>query len=238
MTTIALLSHEPDSRQARLRLLLACGVSVLLHLMLLLGVPVNPTGGLPNAAPTLTARLESAAAEATAESESPPGIATPPVQETPAPAATNEPAKPVESKTEARPDSKSAAPESKAAAPPPPSPSGGLELPLIRDPVYYPARQLDVYPQPLAAIRPSCPPAAVAGRINGRVQLLLLIDEFGVVNDASVVESQAEGFFDEPALSAFRTARFSPGQKQGRNVKSRVLLRVNFLCADNEGTSR
>ena len=33
-------------------------------------------------------------------------------------------------------------------------------------------------------------------------------------------------------------ARFVPAQKQGRHVKSRVLLRVNFLCSDSEAAAR
>ena len=80
--------------------------------------------------------------------------------------------------------------------------------------------------------------AAVAQRINGRVQLLLLIDEFGIVNEASVAEAQPAGIFDDAATQAFRVARFVPAQKQGNHVKSRVLLRVNFLCGDTEAPAR
>ena len=78
------------------------------------------------------------------------------------------------------------------------------------------------------------PDSAVAQRINGRVQLLLLIDEFGVVNEASVVEAQPAGIFEDATLQGFRVARFVPAQKLGHHVKSRVVLRVNFLCSDTE----
>ncbi len=68
--------------------------------------------------------------------------------------------------------------------------------------------------------------------------LLLLIDEFGAVNEASVVEAQPEGYFEETTLSVFRATRFSPAQKQGHPVKSRVLLQVKYLYRDNEGAAR
>ena len=35
-----------------------------------------------------------------------------------------------------------------------------------------------------------------------------------------------------------QAARFVPAQKQGNHVKSRVLLRVNFLCGDTEAPAR
>lgn len=216
-----------DDGGARPRLLLACILSALLHVMIL-GVPVNPTGGVTQVVSTIQARLEpvvkadgeSAPDEpvATAVSTHNPNIdksVAPEVQPKPTP-------KPVEQ------------PGVKA----PSSPSPGVEVPMIRDPVYYPVRQLDVYPQPIAMIQPKCPEGAVAQKINGRVQLLVLIDEFGVVNEASVAEAQPGGIFDDAAIQAFRIARFIPAQKQGNHVKSRVLLRVNFLCGDTEAPAR
>ena len=68
--------------------------------------------------------------------------------------------------------------------------------------------------------------------------MLLLIDEFGVVNEASVVEAHPEGYFEESTLSVFRAARFSPAQKQGHAVKSRVLLQVRFVYGESEGAMR
>ncbi len=166
------------------------------------------------------------------------GDAAPPLEETaPPPIApqTAEVEKPAAVKTPIEPAPK---PAEKPAAKVPSSPAGGIEVPLIRDPTYYPARQLDVYPRPAAMILPKCPDAAVAQRINGRVQLLLLIDEFGAVNEASIVEAQPAGMFDDAAVQAFRVAQFVPAQKQGNHVKSRVVLRVNFLCGDTEAAVR
>ncbi len=88
-------------------------------------------------------------------------------------------------------------------------------MPFIRDPTYYPAKQLDVYPQPLTQIQLDYPASAASAKVDGRLSVLLLIDEFGVVNDASIVEAQPAGYFEEAALAVFRAARFHAGAKTG-----------------------
>jgi protein TonB len=218
----------PDSAAAGAwpRLLLACVLSGMLHLIVL-GVPVNPTGGMPNAISTIQARLEPGASDEEPMAAAEEAVAAPNA----APRIADAAEKPVAEKTQAEPVK---TPTGKT----PSSPSGGIEVPVIRDPTYYPARQLDVYPQPVVMTQPKCPDAAVAQRINGRVQLLVLIDEFGVVNDASVADAQPPGIFDTAAVQAFLVARFVPAQKQGNHVKSRVVLRVNFLCGDTEAAAR
>ena len=75
-------------------------------------------------------------------------------------------------------------------------------------------------------------------RVDGRVRILLLIDEFGVVNDVSVVDAKPEGYFEEATLAFFRAVRFSPGQKQGHPVKSRALLTVSYLYGESAGAMR
>ena len=230
MATYA-LAFDDCLKLAWMRLLVACALSLLLHLALLLGLPVNPTGGVPNVASLINARLEpasDAAPSATVLEPERPAAAEPSAVKAPGedPLAEPESRKP------------GVKPEPKPAAVPPPSPSTGIELPLIRDPTYYPAKQLDVYPQPLAQIHLHYPETAVAERVNGRVLMLLLIDEYGVVNEASVVESEPPGYFEAAARSAFRAARFSPGMKDGRAVKSRVLVQVRYVYGESEGSIR
>ena len=48
-------------KQAWSRLLVASALSMLLHLAVLLGISVNPTGGVVNVVSTITARLEQVA---------------------------------------------------------------------------------------------------------------------------------------------------------------------------------
>lgn len=207
-------------------MLAACALSLLLHLTLLLGIPVNPIGGAPGAVTTVYARLEPSAPATGADSPAQaPETARAPAGKTPLPASEEAKPKPAETKTGSKP----------ATAP---APSAGLELPLLRDPAYVPTSQLDVYPQPLAPIRLPYPRTAAAGRVDGRLSLLLLIDESGVVNEVSVVAAEPAGYFEETTRSVLRSASFSPGMQQGRAVKSRVLLQVNYAYGEKDGAVR
>jgi protein TonB len=239
MIAILAVTLEPVSRRARLRLLVAFTLSLVLHVVLLLSVPVNPTGGMPNVVATIYARLEPAMPEPAVNGEPPPDATLIPADTATVPAvkAVEPEPPPPQTQAETKPEPKPE-PKPKPAIPPPYSPSGGIELPLIRDPTYYPAKQLDVYPQPLTAIKLDYPESAAAERIDGRLLMLLLIDEFGVVNEASVVEAHPEGYFEETTLSVFRATRFSPAQKQGHPVKSRVLLQVKYLYGESGGAVR
>ncbi len=222
MSTLAVANPGPVSRQAWERLLIAFGLSLFVHLALMLGIPVNPTGGVPFVTSMINARLEPTnqmPAEAAVEPPMPDVAANVVPEQS---AITDPLAEPVAKKPEPKPEPAASAPAS--------SPSAGIDVPLIRDPTYYPASQLDVYPRPVAEIERKCPPAADANRISGGVLILLLIDEFGVINEASIVESEPEGYFEDYTLSLFRGTRWYPGERQGRAVKSRAPVRVKFIC--------
>lgn len=120
------------------------------------------------------------------------------------------------------------------AAEPPASPLPALEMPLLEDPTWYPAKLVDVHPVALNLIKPAYPEKGVELGVDGKVVLLLLIDEAGVVKEVSVAEAEPEGIFEESALAAFRNARFAPAQKSGRAVKSRVLIRVSYELNDRK----
>lgn len=215
-------------KQSWSRLLVACSLSLLLHLALLLGIPVNPTGSVPQVVSPIYARLEPAA-----NREPQPRVATlTPAEKTGTPVLEDVRPEPAAAKAEPKRESR------QAATGPASAPIAGIEIPLSRDPTYYPARQLDVYPQLLAPIKLDYPDRAAAQRLDGHLLLLLLIDEFGIVNEASVVEARPEGYFEEAALSVFRATRFSPAQKQGQPVKSRVLLQVSYRVGDGAGAVR
>jgi protein TonB len=199
-------SADPDMQHAWRRFLMACAASLALHLVLLIGVHINPTGGVPNVtgiSQVINARLEPLSPE-----ETPPALAVTTAAQMPVTAP------PVTPKPQAE---KSA-----------PTPSAGLNVPLARDPNYYPVKQLDVYPEPTVPIKPQYPDAALDARVNGSVTLLLLIDEFGMVNEVSVAQADPPGYFEDATIAAFRTAQFVPAQRQGHKVKSRVLIKVNF----------
>jgi len=93
------------------------------------------------------------------------------------------------------------------------------------DRTYYPARELDAYPQPAQPLELDRLPGA------GGFRLLLLIDEHGIVNDVSLVEAGAAVRLDEALRAALAATRFLPAQKDGRAVRSRIVLSVSFAAA-------
>ena len=125
--------------------------------------------------------------------------------------------------TESPPDS--AAP---GGAPPPAETTAAIPIPQIADPEYLPSRLLDVYPKPMAEVPMVYPDAAASIDMSGRVTLLLLIDELGSVVEASVVEANPAGYFEQAAVDTFRGVLFAPGMRDGRPVKSRLVVEVSF----------
>lgn len=79
---------------------------------------------------------------------------------------------------------------------------------------FYPARELDQYPSPLSALRLD----------DGSVRLWVSIDQTGRVVDAAVIDAEPPGEFEMLARARVLATRFVPAQRDGRPVKSRVLL--------------
>lgn len=109
-----------------------------------------------------------------------------------------------------------------------------IEVPLIEDTTYYPAQDVDVHPSALQEIHPIYPNEAAIASVTGSVVLVLLLDEGGMVREASVEQANPPGMFEESALNAFRNARFTPAQRHGRSVKSRVRIKVNYELSGME----
>ena len=93
-------------------------------------------------------------------------------------------------------------------------------------PSYLSGGRLDPGPRPLQDVEPTFPDEA--GLQHGIVVLRLLINEFGVVDQAAVVRAAPKGLFEKSALEAFAAARFSPGILLGVPVKSQVTIEVEF----------
>jgi periplasmic protein TonB len=209
-------------RDVGLRFLFALAFSATLHLSLIYGIAIGPSESVP--ASLIVARLvaQAAAPRPLAEPRAPgsshrrsapPVAAFFPAADEPALGAMGDPA----------PD------PGRAAATHPRIDDSHLpstEVPLLVDPAWYEAKDLDLYPRPLAPVQPEYPASAPA--ILGEVTLLLQIDEFGVPQQLSVVTAEPAGYFEEPALQAFQTARFTPAQREGRPVRSRIVVKVRF----------
>ena len=108
------------------------------------------------------------------------------------------------------------------------SPEPEISTASLPDPIHYAAKELDVYPQPLNPIEPAYPQIALAGEIGGWVTALLLIDESGRITDVSVVDASPQDVFEESALKALLTTTYSPAEKGGRAVRSRILVRLDY----------
>jgi len=204
------------------RFALVLAVSLALHLALILGVQIKSAQQSGKTQPVMEVRIARQAGEASSVELST-GVASV-VQ------VTNESktVEPVRDQQELPPPAMPASPAVEPANPLLPA----LEVPLLEDPTWYPAKQVDVHPAALHPIKPVYPEKGVELGVDGKVVLLLLIDETGLVKEVSVMEADPEGIFEESALAAFRNARFAPAQKNGRAVKSRVLIRVSYELND------
>ena len=212
--------HEQSGQ----RILLAGALSCIMHFAFLYGVPITQQGGTLSTGTSLQVQLQ--AEMHAGQTDAPHELIVPqPVAESAAPVT------PQAARTAALRTGASEAPAAVAQSPT----SAGLELPLAPDPTYYPARMLDSYPQPLTQIVIDYPDAAQAAQLDGRVVLLLLIDEYGAVTDSSVVEAEPVGYFEDAAYRVFRAARFAPGMRHGRPVKCRVLVQVRYSYGERLG---
>jgi len=97
-----------------------------------------------------------------------------------------------------------------------------LALPRAFDTNYYTARDLDRYPRALAPFQIN----RTVGDGAGELRLEILIDEHGIVQDMSFAGSAAPARVEEELRAALAATRFLPAQKDGRAVRSRIVLSV------------
>lgn len=86
---------------------------------------------------------------------------------------------------------------------------------------FYLARELDHYPVPLSAL--SLNEAILTGAVDP-VRLWVSINQAGTVVDAVVIDAESSGASGQFARDMVLATRFSPARRDGRLVKSRVLL--------------
>ncbi|MFN7086719.1 MAG: energy transducer TonB [Burkholderiales bacterium] len=226
--------HKPAPTSAfpRLRLAVALSVSALVHVWLAAAVRVEaPTRRMPlQVSAAITARLEQPRAipETTVFPQDENGTARA--------------ARAARRHGHGERESVPAAPGTGAAAAVPEisgMTSGARRRPSpLADPNYYPARQLDAYPALSQPVNLDYPERAALDKVGGKVLVLLLIDETGGVDEVTIVESAPRGYFEEPVRRAFADARFSPAHKDGRAVKSRVMISVDYHPGEAEGKMR
>jgi protein TonB len=94
---------------------------------------------------------------------------------------------------------------------------------------WYAASELDERAEPIGAVEIDYPEALQDKRIVGHVQLVLYIDESGVVRKAEVTDASPPGLFDAAAIKGWQSVRFTPAKKSGVAVKSVKLLEIEFI---------
>lgn len=109
------------------------------------------------------------------------------------------------------------------------SASGAAVMPRPQMPAdYHAAHELDVYPMPLAPLVFGQPDGLARAQTRGSVSVTLWIDELGAVNDVQVVAADPPGYFEAATRTALAAARFSPGRKNGQQVRSRLTISVDY----------
>ncbi|MDR1124728.1 MAG: TonB family protein [Deltaproteobacteria bacterium] len=85
--------------------------------------------------------------------------------------------------------------------------------------------------EPPAVTRRALPtyPARARGRVQGRVEVSLVVDVNGNPRELKVIRAEPAGYgFEEAALEAARKTRFMPGQVRGKPVNTLVTLPFVF----------
>jgi len=98
----------------------------------------------------------------------------------------------------------------------------------VPGPRYYATRELDERPGILNHVEPAYPEAALRRNVSGTVVVRVYINEQGRVDRVETVRASPAGYFEQSAARAFRTARFTPGKKGKRAVRTQMVIEVSF----------
>ena len=188
------------------RLIVGLAVSVVIHLMIVMGFNPRSARFVPPLPLEVEIRREVPPQPATEFATGQPSELSAP------PADLAAPPEPVPQE----------APASASAAPPTPFELG---LPLDK---YYTARELDVRAEQTNEVHLVYPERAYVMRVSGKVLLRILINEHGAIDNVAIVQAAPPGAFEEAALTATRALQFKPAIKNGRNVKSQKTIEVVF----------
>jgi protein TonB len=85
-------------------------------------------------------------------------------------------------------------------------------------------------PKPLSVPQPVYTDAARAAKVEGRVRVELTVDESGRVVEVRVLQGLGHGL-DEAALSAARSATFTPAQRCGRPARATFTIAMRFSAS-------
>lgn len=86
---------------------------------------------------------------------------------------------------------------------------------------------LEKKPQPRRQLPPRYPAKAKANGIEGFVLAEFIVDQNGDV-ESVVVKDSSHSFFEPPTVDAIRNWVFTPGEKDGRKVRTRVRVKIPY----------
>lgn len=89
-------------------------------------------------------------------------------------------------------------------------------------------------PAVVSKVEAAYPAELVGSKVSGKVVIGFTVDEEGKVRDARVMTSTNHAF-EKPALDAIRQWRFEPGVRNGRRIKTKMLLPIMFSL-EQDGT--
>lgn len=202
------------------RLLVTLEISLALHLAIIFGIQVGAVERAAAPRPVLEARLMTAPAPSDSAMQVLVKAIDRPIKSH-VPDYVPPTETPIKSQAAAEPEHKPGMPEAAA------SPTM-VDAPLPPDPKYYPRSEVDEPATWLVKPVTEYPERAAKENISGEVAVLLLADEFGNVQEVSVIDVKPAGYgFEEKALASV-PKRIKPAMRNGRAVKSRVLYRVSF----------
>jgi protein TonB len=84
-------------------------------------------------------------------------------------------------------------------------------------------------------LRFSYPEHMMSAGVAGNVMLDIKLDVTGAVDQVAVVAAEPPGHFEEHARATLASARFIPGRREGRAVRSRVTVQVSYDPAVRQG---
>lgn len=82
-------------------------------------------------------------------------------------------------------------------------------------------------PQARKQMPPKFPMDASQRGLSGYAVAIFVVDEYGNVIDIDIPRS-SDKIFEKPTIEAIRSWKFSPGEKDGKAVKTRIKIRIPY----------
>lgn len=75
------------------------------------------------------------------------------------------------------------------------------------------------------------PKLALQAGLEGKVYLIAFVNTIGIVEDVKVIKKLGGGC-DEEAIAAVKRTKFTPGMSEGKPVKVKLTLQIQFKLTD------